>query len=187
VIGAAGAHARGEGTSVSTGILTVAVVMCAIVLLGASSGRWRVVPVLSGSMEPAYASGDLAVVVPRPTSEIRVGDVIVYHVPVGDHRREIHRVVDVTHGPGGTEVVTKGDANPVQDPWVARLDGPTVWRATHRIPWLGHAVLALGQPAVRFPALAVAIGLLLAIGLRRIWASPASRPVTPAGASDAGA
>lgn len=155
--------------SISTLLLCVVAFLVGLVVLGSGAGRWRLVPVLSGSMDPALHAGDLAVVVPQPVAEIRTGQVIVYEIPVGDRHVEIHRVVPVLHGPEGTDVVTRGDANAVADPWVARLDGATAWRLSFRIPRARSVVLVLGRPEFRVGALLLAIAIGLWIGLRRIW------------------
>jgi signal peptidase len=123
-------------------------------------------------MAPTIGGGDLVVVVPEALGEIEVGQVIVYNIPIADRHREIHRVVSVTHGPAGTDVVTRGDANQGPDPWTARLAGGTVWRMSTRIPWLGFLVLFLGRPELRIACLILGTALLFAIGLRWIWSVP---------------
>jgi signal peptidase I len=160
---------------ISTLLLGVVALLVALVVLGAAAGRWRLVPVLSGSMDPALHAGDLAVVVPESVADVRTGQVIVYEIPIGDRHVEIHRVVAATHGPEGTDVVTRGDANAVADPWIARLDGATAWRLSFRIPRAGSAVLILGRPEFRVAALLLAVGIGLWIGLRRIWRAPVRR------------
>ena len=52
-----------------------------------------------------------------------------------DHRVETHRVITVTQDANGRlAVVTKGDANDGADPWVATLEGDTVWQTQAVIP-----------------------------------------------------
>jgi signal peptidase len=182
----AGAHAtRKPKGRLASGILFLAVIAAAAVVLGSATGRWRIVPVLSGSMQPAINAGDLALVVPQPVADVRPGQVIVYAIPIGDRHVEIHRVVHVSHGPLGTDVVTEGDANSSPDPWTARLNGPRVWRVSSSVRWLGYAVLFIGRPAVRIACLLLGVALLLAVGLRWIWSAPPPRagPV-PIGAVD---
>ena len=72
----------------------------------------RLEPVLSGSMRPGIQPGDLAVVQPVRISKLRVGEVVAY-LPPGRATPVVHRIVSIdAHG-----MVTKGDANPVADPW----------------------------------------------------------------------
>ena len=57
---------------------------------------YRTATMLTGSMAPGIVPGDVVVTVPRPASEVAVGDVISYRIPIEDHRVETHRVIEVT-------------------------------------------------------------------------------------------
>ncbi len=83
-----------------------------VVLLGAYFiGPFRLVAVVSGSMEPTIPTGSLCLVnIRRPYEKIQEGDVIVY-VRKSDGLRIIHRVVAVTDA----GLVTQGDANRIDD------------------------------------------------------------------------
>lgn len=62
--------------------------------------------VLSGSMEPAYSVDDLVIV--KKSDEYKVGDVVVYQ---SDNSLIMHRIILID----GNEIVTKGDANNIED------------------------------------------------------------------------
>jgi signal peptidase len=130
---------------------------------------YRTATMLTGSMEPGIAPGDVVVTVPRPASELAVGDVISYHIPVEDHRVETHRVTEVRHVDGKVVFRTQGDANDNVDPWTATLDGDTVWEMRAVVPHLGTAVRALRSPVVQHGVLWVGFGGLLLLGLTTIW------------------
>src|SRR6478672_11388734 len=126
---------------------------------------YRTATMLTGSMSPGINPGDVVVTVPRAVADVRVGDVITYGIPVEDHR-----IVKLgTDSAGRPTVVTKGDANSNVDPWVATLDGDTVWEATLVVPHVGDVIRgvrgALGQSWVLWGALA---GFVL-LTLRSIW------------------
>ncbi len=141
-------------TVVSGLIALVTIAMIA----GTLTGKMRVLPVLSGSMTPAFDTGSAAIVTPQAVSALRVGQVVVYHIPVTDHHLVMHRVVKVKHGPrGGAVITTRGDANPVDDPWKAQLKSGVVWVAGGDIPFAGYLIVAL-----RSPFTIVGIGLLVA-------------------------
>src|ERR1700742_1752116 len=97
-------------------------------------GLYETTTVLSGSMRPTFGPGDLLVLRPEPVSQVRVGQVITYAIPVGDHHIESHRVVWVRHRDGYTTVRTRGDANGADDPWSAVLRGQTAWREAAVVP-----------------------------------------------------
>src|SRR6478735_6106005 len=59
------------------------------------TGLYRPETVLSGSMRPAFAPGDLIVVAPEPARDLRVGQMVSYAIPVGDHHVETHRIVKI--------------------------------------------------------------------------------------------
>jgi signal peptidase I len=72
---------------------------------------------------------------------------------------------------------TKGDANPVADPWTFRLDQPTQARARLGVPYVGHVLSAISRRDVRmaviaFPALMIALFALAALW-RRLGAEAA--------------
>jgi signal peptidase len=77
----------------------------------------------------------------------------------------------VTHDANGRlAIVTKGDANNGADPWVATLEGDTVWQTKVVIPNLGSAIRSLRSPGIQFGAMWIALGGLVVLGLWRIWA-----------------
>ena len=154
--------------------LLLAFALLALVLLGLlpNLGWYRTETVLSGSMKPYFSPGDIVVVTPEATRDVRVGQVISYHIPVGDHHVQSHRVIKVVRGGAHPLVRTKGDANAAPDPWTARLNGGTAWQVRAVVPKAGWAIVWLRTPAIRRFAI-FALPLLLAIlGLLRIWRAP---------------
>ena len=154
--------------------LLLAFALLALVLLGLlpNLGWYRTETVLSGSMKPYFSPGDIVVVTPEATREVRVGQVISYHIPLGDHHVQSHRVIKVVRGGDHPLVRTKGDANAAPDPWTARLNGGTAWQVRAVVPKAGWAIVWLRTPAIRRFAI-FALPLLLAIlGLLRIWRAP---------------
>ena len=134
------------------------------------TGLYRPETVLSGSMKPYFGAGDLVIVTPEPTRDVRVGQVISLHVPTGDHHVQTHRVVAVLRGGEHPVVRTKGDANNAADPWTARLDGSTAWRVRLVVPKLGWLIVWLRDPLLRLLAVFLAPALFALVVLWRIWA-----------------
>jgi signal peptidase len=73
---------------------------------------WHPTTVMTGSMEPRLAPGDVVVSRPVAPSQLRLGQVILYDDPdqVGELR--LHRIHAVR---SGNMLITKGDANPQAD------------------------------------------------------------------------
>jgi signal peptidase I len=132
-------------------------------------GLYSPVTVLSGSMRPTFSPGDMVIVVPEPLSAVRVGQVISYHVPVGVHQVETHRIVRILRGGAHPIVQTRGDANNWPDPWTAKLEGNTAWRMVAVIPHLGYLVNWLRSRYVEMAAILLAPALLALLVLFEIW------------------
>src|SRR5512133_4205191 len=153
-------------------VLGAALAVFALLALIPHTGLYRPETVLSGSMKPRFGPGDLVVVTPEPTRDIRVGQVISLHIPVGDHHVQTHRVVAVLRGGDNPIVRTKGDANNARDPWVSKLQGTTAWRVRLVVPKAGLAIAWLRSPIVRTISIFAAPLLLALFGLWRIWRVP---------------
>lgn len=166
------------GRAASLAAVGLAVLLLVAAALGPRTGRFGLLPVRSGSMAPALAPGSLAVVVPAPTRDVEVGDVVAFRPP-GSDVTVTHRVVDVDRSDGTTVVTTRGDANPAADPAPVRLVGQRVWTVRHVVPHAGRVIRILASGPVRL-LLAAAVGLVLLLAaLRRVWrtAPPPARAV----------
>ena len=162
---------RARAVSVVTNLLLAC---CLLAFLGLAVGPhllgYRTSTMLTGSMEPGISPGDVVVTVPKPASEVEVGDVISYHIPVEDHRVETHRVVKVLHQRDGSIAIrTQGDANENVDPWTATLEGDEVWEMKAVVPKLGAVIRVFRSPAVQHGIFWVAFGGMLLLGLSAIW------------------
>ena len=181
---------RGQRTAAAVAALLrlTALILCVASLLGLAAvavgprlGLLRIETVLSGSMRPTFAPGDLIVVTPEPVDQVRAGQVISYAIPVGDHHVETHRVVRVSRRHGRPAILTKGDANSAADPWLAVLTSPTAWRERLVIPKAGWVILWLHRPEVQRLAVLAAPAFLAVLWLVAIW-RPRTSKATPAGA-----
>ena len=161
-------------------IVASALLVLALLGLGPHTGRYRTLTVLSGSMRPGMPEGSIAIVVPEPLSAIKVGQVLAYQAPVGDHHLVSHRVTRVVSGGAEPEIQTKGDANDTVDPWTARLTGDRAWRVTWVIPYGGWIVQAMRNRIVRLMLVDGTPVLLCALWLDRIWRNQLPDPDAPA-------
>jgi len=93
----------------------VAISVASVAIIWFSVGIFPIRPslIVSGSMDPALAVGDIAIVVKVPTETIKVGDIIDYKLT----RKVdvVHRVVAVQQTGNEVQFATKGDANSGED------------------------------------------------------------------------
>ena len=141
----------------------MAFVVALAVLLVASKlpipGNYKVLVVLSGSMEPAIHTGSVVAV--KPAAEYNIGDVITFGESDKDSTPVTHRISDISLQDGKPVFTTKGDANndidgePVQ---LADIQGKVLFS----IPFLGYVLEFVRTPlgftmVVILPAIAVIV------------------------------
>jgi len=120
---------------------------------------WHADVILSGSMTPHIAPGDLVVVAPG-TVGIRSGQVIEFTDPANPRRQLVHRVV--ARNADGT-LTTRGDANRGPDSTPVPL-ADVHGLARLRVPWLGLPAYWLREHVRPSPTtLVVLLSWLLAV------------------------
>jgi signal peptidase len=129
---------------------------------------YQVLPVLTGSMEPVIPTGSLAVVVPVRGEELAVGDVITFERPQSPRTYITHRIVAIEDAGGGRALVTKGDANVLEDPWRVVGDG-TGWRFAFTLPLVGGWIVAYETSPLRVALFVLPLVALAGLGLFEIW------------------
>jgi signal peptidase len=93
-------------------------------------------------MEPTYFDGDLLVVVGvGDNHNLKPLDIIIFHDPFNWDRLIVHRIVEVI---GNDQLMfrTKGDNNPVRDPWTVR-DSHIIGVVITRLPAIGSVFMAM--------------------------------------------
>ncbi|UOX85210.1 signal peptidase I [Amycolatopsis sp. FBCC-B4732] len=126
-------------------------------------------PVLSPSMEPGFAPGDLLITRQVDARSVDVGDVVVLPRPDAPAERYAHRVVEVDRSQAEPRVRTKGDNNAAADPQRLRITSPTVPVVAGHVPWIGRVAL-LGQYGGVRVAVIVFAGLCLLVAAKRaLW------------------
>ena len=164
---------------IATGAAFAFALVAAVLVLVPALIGWQRYAIVSGSMTGTYDKGSLVLDEVVPVRALRVGDVITYMPPAGDHLIT-HRISWIGKDATGARVFrTKGDANPVADGWTFRLDRDTQARVRAGVPYVGYALMALGRRDVRmvliaFPALLIA-GMSL-VGLWRRLGAMAEAP-----------
>ncbi len=126
--------------------------------------------VLSGSMEPTIATGDVIVVKTISPLEAKVGDVISFRDPENAERLLSHRVIQMRVLPEGVAFVTKGDANTGVERWQIARNG-TIGKAQYHVPKIGYLTNRLGSKFGRLAFLVLPLILLAGLELRRLWST----------------
>lgn len=135
--------------------------------------------VLTGSMEPAIAPGDVVIAERIEPPEARVGDVVLFRDPEDQERTITHRVQRIRRAGDRLWFVTRGDANNHGERWRIAADGQ-LGRVLYTVPAVGHVAVFAGRIG---PSLLLVLGVLLLVGneLWRIW-RPALRGADRVGA-----
>jgi signal peptidase len=137
--------------------LLVVLALIAITITLAPFVGWRVDTVLSGSMEPAIATGDMVIIGPVSADNVHVGDVIAF----SDGSNNIcHRVLSIEAGPP-VRFVTKGDANGTLDPHPVTADN-VKGKIVLSIPKAGYITHFIKTPLGLF--MTILLPLLILIG-----------------------
>ena len=142
------------GMSVIFIILAIGFVYIAMPVFGNSA-----LIVRSGSMQPAIAVGDLAVVKKQADGNYNTGDIIAFKNANNSKTLTTHRIAGVENKNGQVFYRTKGDANNAVDRELVSAEN-IVGKAYFRLPYLGKIIAftktsAGFSLAVIFPALLV--------------------------------
>ena len=105
-------------------------------------------PVLTGSMRPAFAPGDLLITAPKAVTDLQAGQVAIF-TPPGETTPYAHRITAIAGTPESPVLITKGDANPAADKWRARLDQAQVPVVVATVPHVGNVLLSAQNPLPR--------------------------------------
>lgn len=150
----------------------LAVAVTALVLVPKLSGG-HALTVLSASMTPAYAPGDVVVVVPRPAADLQVGDVVTFMPKPGDPTLVTHRVIHKLLTPTGTQFITRGDANGSDD--VPITEKQLLGAVLYKVPKVGWALNALDATSGRGLVVGGIAVVLIAWGVAQLVARPSSK------------
>lgn len=142
-------------------VLVVAVVLCAVFLMGSRLLGFRVYTVISGSMEPVYSVGDLLYVKPVDPNTIQVGDDITF-VLNEDLVVATHRVVRIDAEK--KHFYTKGEANETEDAAPVHYNN-VIGVVKFSLPWLGYVSDFIQNPPGMYITIAAGAVLIVLVFL----------------------
>ena len=128
-----------ESNNILFGVVTFLALFLPVVLhsaLGISLS-----PVLSNSMKPGMSAGDLLVTKETPAGSLKVGDIVILRNGVS-YDLFSHRIISIKLVGQEMDIVTKGDANPVADAGIAKVNPRAmIPKGITRAPWLGRPIV----------------------------------------------
>jgi len=95
--------------------------------------------ILSGSMQPAYAVGDVVLDERIAPLEARPGDVVTFKDPGRGGELVTHRVERIVADGHQVSFVTRGDANTGRERWTVAADG-SIGRVRGHVPKVGYVL-----------------------------------------------
>ncbi|KAL3511880.1 hypothetical protein ACH5RR_024597 [Cinchona calisaya] len=157
--------ALNEAITLGVIISTALIVWKALVCITGSESP--VVVVLSGSMEPGFKRGDI-LFLHMSKDPIRSGEIVVFNID-GRPVPIVHRVIKVHErkDTGDVNVLTKGDANPMDDrglyaPGQRWLEQHHIMgRAVGFLPYVGWMTIIMTEKPIVKYVLIGALGLLV--------------------------
>ena len=156
--------------NVVSSILVAAVVLLALLLVGARIVGLQVFTVLSGSMEPTYHTGSLIYVKKVDPYTIEVGQPITFML--NEDTVATHRVVGIVPDEDDPTVIrfrTKGDANEAEDGGLVHYKN-VLGTPIFSIPYLGYAADYIQHPPGMYVAISAGAVLLLLVFLPDVFA-----------------
>lgn len=132
--------------SVIYGIFLGVIILVALLLIFSTfniPGNYKVLTVVSGSMEPKIKLGSVVVV--KPVQDYKIGDVITF----GPYSKKVspitHRIYDIRVVNGQPVYITKGDANNALDSREVQKK-EILGKVLFSVPYLGYAVDFVKKP-----------------------------------------
>jgi signal peptidase I len=162
--------------------VVAAIVSAALSYLALIVLRYEPMVMVTGSMQRTIPVGSLVVDRNVDPQELEVGDVISFQKPLGAKGIDTHRIVAIKNDKGKRLYQTKGDSNPVADPWVISFDpGMTAHRVAFSVPYAGNALIFARSPLGRLALIAYVCLILLLSVFRAIAATAKDKTQPPTG------
>ncbi len=150
-------------------IFFVCIVIIALLLIMSVlpiTGNFKILSVLSGSMEPAIHTGSVVAI--KPASDYQIGDIITFGKISKTQTPTTHRIFDIKLQEGQPVYITKGDANNSPDMKEVR-SSEIVGKMLFTVPYLGYAVDFVKKPFGFMLIIVMPAVLIIYDELRKIW------------------
>ena len=107
------------------------------------TGNYKIMTVISGSMQPAIKMGSVVIV--KPASDYQIGDVITFGPYSKTKVPTTHRIYDIKVEGGQPVYITKGDVNNAPDSREIKKSD-IVGKVLFSVPYMGYAVEFAKKP-----------------------------------------
>ncbi len=130
------------------------------------TGNFKVLTVLSGSMEPTIKTG--AIVAAKPANDYKIGDIITFWPNTKTQPPVTHRIFDIEVQGGEPVYITKGDANNASDTReITKND--VLGKVLFSVPYLGYVVDFAKKPVGFILIIAVPALVIIFDEIKKIW------------------
>jgi signal peptidase len=125
-------------------VIIAAIAVLLIVSVLPITGNIKFMIVQSGSMEPQIKTGSIVMV--KPASEYKVGDIITFGTYSKTKAPTTHRIYEIKNENGVLTYITKGDANNAADANQIKKS-EIIGKVMFDAPYLGYVIAFTRKPA----------------------------------------
>lgn len=159
-------------------IVVVFIVLVALLLIISVlpiTGNYKVMTVISGSMEPKIKTGSIVVV--KPEIDYKIGDVITFGTYSKVIKSTTHRIYDVKIVDSQPVYITKGDANNAPDTKeIGKKD--IIGKVLFSVPFAGYAVDFAKKPTGFALIIIIPAVLIVADEIKKIYGEVKKKKAT---------
>jgi len=130
------------------------------------TGNYKILSVLSGSMEPTVKTGSVVIV--KPSADYEIGDIITFGQITKTKVPITHRVHDIKVQNGEPVYITKGDANNAPDTREVRKS-EIIGKVLFDAPYMGYALDTARKPYGFMALIILPAAIIIYDEGRKIW------------------
>jgi len=129
-------------------------------------GNYKIMTVLSGSMEPTIHPG--SIVVSKPLNSYKIGDIITFEDEEDIRIPTTHRIVEIELAQGIPVYTTQGDANDTPDR-NSVSQNMVIGKVILNVPFLGYAVNFIKKPLGFILIIIIPAGIIIIDEIKKIY------------------
>ncbi len=142
-----------------------AIVLFVIISILPIPGNYKLLTVLSGSMEPAIKMGSVVII--KQADDYKTGDIITFGEMTKTKTPTTHRIVDTEVVSNEVYYITKGDANNAEDSNKIS-ESKVIGKVLFSVPYAGYAAAAAKKPIGFFLLVIIPCGIIIGEEINKI-------------------